>query len=1552
MNHRNAFGQSSFEFIIIIAALLMMVLVSFSVINGRISSINMDHQSDLLSELGNILRSEIGIAKAVHGDYYREFVLPTAVEGINYSASLRNESDIELKTDSAKYIIFLEGNVTGSLSGGKNVIRKVGDTIYLNTEPVLPFDFIISTALSSSMSVNSIISQTIDASLYSGATEPVSFSVTSNQSGLVLSFSQAVCSLSCQTLLIIQATNSTPLGSYAIQVNASAANISKLVNITMQVNGICSIRYYYDSDNDSYGTSSYQCSNTSYYHALVPGDCDDSMATRYPGAPENTPSLCADGFRNDCSSLTEYDYDNQSRSGRPPSSHGSITCPVSVTNISVGNLTPESNTQINITCTANAPGANSIFAYIDENNNSIYDTGDRDCGWNPGSNWTGNQATFTQCNVGASGMKNVACGVYSSTSEPYNRSYQAGPDQVRQINVVIPSSMCSGLPQAFCLGPNCQWIPQCRASSPKFSTFMAGACIPLNQTISYVCSSATCNDTCDGSTGCPASACDNYCVNAFTMGNRSNIINLCNGSCSCNSSVCAAPVNSPCGSRTCSAPLHLVGSCSNTCSDPTGNITDGISALCSSCNLSCTCSLPWIDCNGNMTDGCESTGIVYYRDDDDDTWGLTGDNITACGPAGNYTAVRGGDCNDRYSTIYPSAPENTPILCSDGLNNNCAATPTEFDFDTLDRGAPGNVPSHGGISCAVGVSGAAINESLYCPGSTVNVQCDYTVSGTNSIVASMTNASCSPNGWIASSAFFRCRVSNSTTGSPLTATCDVNSSVSYASTLPRQATISGVSTCCSLFSTQPTCTSGGCSWASSSCNGSRYTNISIPGCYASLTYACRAGMCGASCDSNPQCTPYLTAQTCNYAGSCNIGNCSCNYSRAVCNSPGNVTGNTCYYGVLSCLSSGCSINSCTLSGSQICNASIGCVSIIPDIKPIITVGSVSGPVGTFVDLPISFTPGTNASSTLQYDIVFPTNLDVISISDGPAAIAAGKSCSGNIIGTSLRTTVLGLNTNAIGNGVVCIARLVIDQNMSTGSYALVINGIVISSPSVNPVVGTGVNGSIIVTPASPAVITVGSVSGMAGTIVDVPITFTPGTNASSLPQYDISLPSGITFAGYLNGPAATAAGKNCGGATLGSGFRSLVSGGINAIGAGVLCYARLNINLSLAAGTYPLTISGIVIASPEALLVAGIGVNGSISVTPASLTIYNVSPTGIGGTGADISWSTNLPANSRVEYGLTSSYGSLTPIDATLTTSHSVSLTGLLPCTTYHYRVISSAGITVMSADYSFSTLSLSGSGNPQIAVGSTTGSQGSSINIPLTFTPGFTSSTYFYIDISLPIGMTISSISPGPAAPSKSVTFGGLCNGNGNPYNDRETYRVLVGQGNPAVAFGCGVAETMTVSVSGALQTGSYPIIIYAGRAADLSFGWQTLDVVPGSVVVSGSNPAGSAVRQYGSQMWTPGVLLNVSIIVSPGSGVTSYSVADAWPGWALNSADMPYTLSGSSITFGPFSDNIARTLHYSVWPSGSGLYGFTGSAAFNGNSIAMSGPRVISSNTYPACS
>jgi hypothetical protein len=69
-------------------------------------------------------------------------------------------------------------------------------------------------------------------------------------------------------------------------------------------------------------------------------------------------------------------------------------------------------------------------------------------------------------------------------------------------------------------------------------------------------------------------------------------------------------------------------------------------------------------------------------------------------------------------------------------------------------------------------------------------------------------------------------------------------------------------------------------------------------------------------------------------------------------------------------------------------------------------------------------------------------------------------------------------------------------------------------------------------------------------------------------------------------------------------------------------------------------------------------------LTISDLTVIEVTPSFF-----TVGWVTNRPADSQVEYGTSEAYGSATPVDPDLVAVHTVIVDGLLPSSTYHFRV-------------------------------------------------------------------------------------------------------------------------------------------------------------------------------------------------------------------------------------------------------------------------------------------
>jgi len=191
------------------------------------------------------------------------------------------------------------------------------------------------------------------------------------------------------------------------------------------------------------------------------------------------------------------------------------------------------------------------------------------------------------------------------------------------------------------------------------------------------------------------------------------------------------------------------------------------------------------------------------------------------------------------------------------------------------------------------------------------------------------------------------------------------------------------------------------------------------------------------------------------------------------------------------------------------------------------------------------------------------------------------------------------------------------------------------------------------------------------------------------------------------------------------------------------------------------------VVSPVTSVVAGFDPTAAFSLPPYSMTVLSwsggsstppvitfVAASGITGTSATITWTTDQPSSAQVEYGTTTSYGSLSALNSSLVTSQSVTLTGLTPGTTYDYAVISAnyAGQLSASPNFTFSTpMSI-----PVISAVNSSGLTTTSATI--TWTTDQASSSQVEYGITTAYG----SLSPNNASPvtSHSVTLSGLTPG------------------------------------------------------------------------------------------------------------------------------------------------------------------------------------------------
>lgn len=104
---------------------------------------------------------------------------------------------------------------------------------------------------------------------------------------------------------------------------------------------------------------------------------------------------------------------------------------------------------------------------------------------------------------------------------------------------------------------------------------------------------------------------------------------------------------------------------------------------------------------------------------------------------------------------------------------------------------------------------------------------------------------------------------------------------------------------------------------------------------------------------------------------------------------------------------------------------------------------------------------------------------------------------------------------------------------------------------------------------------------------------------------------------------------------------------------------------------------------------------GASTTTAVTIQIANIAPmilsvgmASVGSRNAILVWSTSMDADSQADFGTSPMYGSSSMLEPTMVSTHTVTLIGLMPGTTYHYRVKSkhAGGVQAISGDYTFTT--------------------------------------------------------------------------------------------------------------------------------------------------------------------------------------------------------------------------------------------------------------------------
>ena len=117
-------SQSSIEFVILIAFMLMVVVTFFAFTTNKISESSGDANIQLAEDIADIPLKEVMFAKTVSDGYSRVFTMPSQINNKPYQIAIIENHEIVVNFSGIEAVKFLPDNVSGYLTFGDHLITK------------------------------------------------------------------------------------------------------------------------------------------------------------------------------------------------------------------------------------------------------------------------------------------------------------------------------------------------------------------------------------------------------------------------------------------------------------------------------------------------------------------------------------------------------------------------------------------------------------------------------------------------------------------------------------------------------------------------------------------------------------------------------------------------------------------------------------------------------------------------------------------------------------------------------------------------------------------------------------------------------------------------------------------------------------------------------------------------------------------------------------------------------------------------------------------------------------------------------------------------------------------------------------------------------------------------------------------------------------------------------------------------------------------------------------------------------------------------------------
>lgn len=118
------------EFVWFIGLAFFTMIIFIASTRSEFDSLRGEEERSLLKDLGAMITNELVTASTVEDGYIRVIIIPSKLDGINYSIQIINQV-LLVSTDDFEYVSYLP-LISGDFKKGNNTIKKTDGLIYLN----------------------------------------------------------------------------------------------------------------------------------------------------------------------------------------------------------------------------------------------------------------------------------------------------------------------------------------------------------------------------------------------------------------------------------------------------------------------------------------------------------------------------------------------------------------------------------------------------------------------------------------------------------------------------------------------------------------------------------------------------------------------------------------------------------------------------------------------------------------------------------------------------------------------------------------------------------------------------------------------------------------------------------------------------------------------------------------------------------------------------------------------------------------------------------------------------------------------------------------------------------------------------------------------------------------------------------------------------------------------------------------------------------------------------------------------------------------------------